>query len=84
MTFSKTGQTIYYRGRAFRSLHGAGFKANYFDVETGDHFWISGCRQDGADRLYGERQPVAIDEDVRQGYWTEIRGKPERIGEGVA
>lgn len=30
VTFSKTGQTLYYRGDAFRSLKGAGFKANYY------------------------------------------------------
>ena len=24
-----------------RSLKGAGFKANYFDVNTGEHYWIS-------------------------------------------
>jgi hypothetical protein len=35
VTYSKTGATIYYGGREFRSLKGAGFKANYFDVETG-------------------------------------------------
>ncbi len=74
---SKTGVTLYYQGRSFRSLRGGGFKANYFEVESGDHYWISGCRKDGADRLYGERVPIEIDEDVREEYWTEIRGQPE-------
>jgi hypothetical protein len=53
-------------------------KANYFDVETGEEYWISGCKRNGEDRLYGERKPVEIDEDVRAKYWTEIRGQPER------
>jgi hypothetical protein len=52
VTFSKTGATIYYGGRKFRSLKGAGFKANYYDVETGDECWISGPRKDGKDALY--------------------------------
>jgi len=77
VSFSKTGATVYYAGREYRTLRGNGFKANYFDVETGDHYWISGCRKDGADRLYGERVPVEIDEDVREEYLTEIRGQPE-------
>lgn len=77
-TFSKTGKTIYYAGKHFRSLKGDGFKANFFEVESGDEFWISGCRQDGADRLYGERVPVDIDEDVREEYWTTIRGRPDQ------
>jgi len=37
VTFSKTGSTLYYGGKSFQSLHGAGFKANYHDVETGAH-----------------------------------------------
>lgn len=84
VTFSKSGKTIYYRGRAFRSLKGDGFKANYFEVETGAHYWISGCRKDGADRLYGERLPVEIDEDVREEYWRAIRGQPNRATEVAA
>ncbi len=68
VSFSKTGRTLHYGGRSFRSLKGAGFKANYYDVETGEHFWISGPRKDGADRLYGEALPVDIDDDVREEY----------------
>ncbi|UFS87997.1 hypothetical protein LPJ38_30885 [Bradyrhizobium daqingense] len=36
VTFSKTGKSISYGGRTFQSLKGSGFKANYFDVETGE------------------------------------------------
>lgn len=75
--FSKTGKTLYYRGRQFQSLKGRGFKSNYFDVDSGDEFWISGCRKDGADRLYGERLPIEIDDDVRIENWTSIRGMSE-------
>ena len=75
--FSKSGRTLKYGGRSFRSLNGAGFKSNYYCVETGEEYWISGPKRDGSDRLYGERVPVYIDEDVREEYWTEIRGRPE-------
>jgi hypothetical protein len=84
VSFSKSGKSVYYRGRRFATLKGQGFKANYFDVESGDHYWISGCRRDGTDRLYGERTPVEIDEDVRAEYWTEIRHKPEQTHRTVA
>jgi hypothetical protein len=77
VTFSKSRSSIYYRGRAFRSLKGRGFKANFADVETGDEYWISGPKKNGADRLYGERCGVEIDEDVREEYWIEIRNLPE-------
>ena len=73
--FSKTGSTLYYGDRAFKSLTGSGFNANYFDQVTGDHFWISGPRRDGADGLYGRvTQPEDVDADVADAYWRDIRG----------
>jgi len=77
VSFTRTGATLRYAGREFRSLKGHGFKANCFDVDTGEHYWISGCKKDGSDRLHGERLPVEIDDDVREEYWTEIRREPE-------
>ena len=74
--FSKTGRTLYYGGKSFQSLKGAGFKSNYHDIETGEEYWISGCKKDGSDRLYGERVPVEIDEEVREEYWLVVRGLP--------
>lgn len=78
VTFSKSGKSLHYDGKTFQTLSGRGFKANYFDTETGDHYWISGCKKDGTDRLYGERLPIYIDEDAREEYWTEIRNRPEQ------
>ena len=75
--FSKSGKSLYYQGRRFETLSGQGFKANYVDVETGEHYWISGCRKDGRDALYGT--DVEIDEDVRQEYWNGIRGQPKNV-----
>jgi hypothetical protein len=84
VTFSKTGRTVYYRGDAYRSLKGTGFKANYDKVGSDEPYWISGPKRDGSDRLYGERTPVEIDDDVRDEYWTSVRGQPERTNEAVA
>jgi hypothetical protein len=83
VSFSKTGKTLYYGGKTFQSLKGAGFKSNYVDVDSGDEYWISGCKKDGTDRLYGERVPVEIDDDARKEYWTEIRGRPEQASKTV-
>ena len=77
VTFSKTGKTLHYRGKEFRSLKGRGFKANHYDVATGEEYWISGPKRSGRDRLYGNSVDVVIDEDVRKEYWSVIRGKPE-------
>jgi hypothetical protein len=77
VAFSKTGLTLYYRGKSFQSLKG-GYKANYFDVDTGEQYWISGCKKAGGDRLYVSGIPIEIDEDAREEYWTVIRGLPEK------
>jgi len=77
VTFSRSGATLHYRDQSFQSLKGSGFKANFYDVKTGEQYWISGPRRDGADRLYKSDWPVEIDEDVREEYWTLIRKKPE-------
>jgi hypothetical protein len=84
VTFSKSGRTLYYGGKSFQSLKGAGFKANYGEIDSGDEYWISGCKRDGSDRLYDERVPVEIDDDVREEYWTTIRDQPERAGETLS
>jgi hypothetical protein len=76
VTYSKTGSTLHYGGKAFQSLKGSGFKANYFDVATGEQYWISGPRKDGADALYATNVSTEIDEDVREEYWSVIRKKP--------
>lgn len=77
--FSKTGATLYYGDRGFKSLTGSGFKANYFDQVTGEHFWISGPRRDGADGLYGRiTQAEDVDADVAEPYWRDIRGLRSR------
>lgn len=77
VTFSKTGKTIYYKDKVFQSPKGAGFKANYIEINSNEDYWISGPKRDGSDRLYNERIPVSIDEDVWEEYWTVIRGLPE-------
>ena len=81
VTFSKSGKTIYYRGRTFSSCDGRGFKCNYFDVETDEGYWISGCKKNGQDRLYPGT--VEIDDDVREEYWSKIREQPENKSQSV-
>ncbi|MEP6020878.1 MAG: 1-deoxy-D-xylulose-5-phosphate synthase [Paracoccaceae bacterium] len=66
--FSKSGKTLYYQGRRFQSLKGEGFKANFFEIDSGEPFWISGPRKDRQDRLYGGQLGVTIDKDVREEY----------------
>jgi len=76
VTFSKSGATFYDAGKAFQSKKGSGFKSNYFEVESGDAYWISGPRKDGQDNLYATHVTPTVDADVHDEYWREIRGLP--------
>ena len=47
VTYSKSGRTIYYGGKAFR--HYPGSKSNYREVTTNEQYWITGCKKQGGD-----------------------------------
>jgi hypothetical protein len=78
VTFSKTGQTIYYNDKTLAKSKKAIY-GNYVDVETGENYWVSGCKKDGMDPLFANK--VEIDDDVREEYWIEIRNQPEMLKE---
>lgn len=73
--FSKSGKTVYYRGLKFQSLRGSGFKANYFEISSGDEYWISGPHKDQNDRLYGGNRGVVVDPGVAEEYRVLISGR---------
>jgi len=79
VTFSKTGKTIYYRGRTLKPVRHARGRANYIDADTGERFWVSGCKKAGNDTLYPGM--IEIDEDVREEYWLNIRNQPDRVSQ---
>lgn len=72
----KDGSSILYNGKSFRPLKQNDFTYNYFDIETGELYWISSCKENGEDRLHNFRCPVFIDENAREEYWTDIRNAP--------
>jgi hypothetical protein len=71
--FSRTGRTLYYKGKAFRSANGQGIAGNYFDIESGEEYWISGPKKNGQDRHWAGSGPVEIDPEAAEEYWKEIR-----------
>ena len=77
VTFSPSGATIYYRGKTFRRIRG--FKANFREVESSEEYWISGPKKNGEDALYATNVLPEIDEDVREEYWRDIRGRTPRL-----
>jgi hypothetical protein len=70
--FSKSGQTIYFNGKAFKRLTGTGFaysdSANYYDLEENKGYWISGVKKDGQDRHWAGGGKIMIDKNIIDEY----------------
>lgn len=64
--FSKTGQTVYFNGSAFKKGHG--ISGNYFEISTGDEYWISGVKKEGTNRHWAGGGVIMIDESCVQEY----------------
>ncbi|MAS94829.1 MAG: hypothetical protein CMO55_16650 [Verrucomicrobiales bacterium] len=58
---SKSGRTLYFNDRAFQSCKGRGVGANYFDLETGEQYWISGVKGDLSDRHWAGSGIVLVE-----------------------
>ena len=68
VTFSKTGLSVYYRGRTLKRLKGNGISGNHYDEETGDEYWVSGLKKKGSNTHWAESVNVEIDEDAKEEY----------------
>ena len=78
---SKTGATIYSNGKAFRSMKGSGISANFFDIETGEEYWISGIKKNNQDRHWAGGGEVSIDRAAMHTYLAEtgFRSLPSNL-----
>ena len=85
---SKSGRTVYFNGRALKSLGGQGISGNYHCSETRDEFWVSGVKRRGGDRHWAGGGPVMIDERVLEDYlelrgWSELDPLAYRVVSGI-
>ncbi len=73
--FSKTRQTVYFNNQAFKKMETGGSSGNYYDLETGNEFWISGVKKNGQDRHWSGGGKVNIDEQVIEEYLSIVNLK---------
>ena len=66
VTFSRTGRTVYYRGRELTK--GKGIRGNFFDAATKEEYWVSGVKQRGSNVHWAESASVEIDADAAAEY----------------
>ncbi|MBC3906906.1 hypothetical protein [Undibacterium umbellatum] len=64
--FSKTGRTVYYRGKSLQACAGGGISGNFIDADTREEYWISGVKKCGSNVHYAESVSVLIDEDAEE------------------
>jgi hypothetical protein len=76
VSFSKSGKTIYFDGKAFQSLNGIGISGNYFDMESGDEYWISGVKKEMSDRHKFGGGKIFVEKRILSDY-LQIIGKSE-------
>ena len=72
--YSKSGQTIYFNGKVLQK--GQGISSNYFDIENGNGYWISGVKKNGTDRHKFGKGIIEIDESIIAEY-LKIIGETE-------
>ena len=65
---SRSKTTVYFNGRALKKAKGGGISGNYFDLESGDEFWISGIKKNGEDRHWAGSGIVLVEASVVEEY----------------
>jgi hypothetical protein len=75
---SKTGRTLYFKGRGLMKLKGqrrGESGGNYVDMETGESFWVSGVKRSGKDRHWAGSGKVLIEAGAVDEYLRTIKAK---------
>ena len=68
--FSKPGRTVYFNGKALKNSNARGISGNYYDIENGDEYWISGIKKNGTDRHWTGGGKIMIDRNIVDLYLT--------------
>ena len=77
VNFNRTWKTLRFHGRTLRRMHsgmdGYGRDANFYDMDSGEMYWVSGPKRDRTDGRYSSLQPL-VDADARADYEAFLAG----------
>ncbi len=76
VSFSKSGKTIYFDGKAFQKMGSARIQGNFMDIESGNEYWISGVKKDMSDRHKFGGGKILVEKRILIEY-LQIIGKSE-------
>ena len=71
--FSKSGKSLYFNGKCLKSSGGQGIEGNFYDLESGDEYWVSGVKQRGRNRHFSGKGKIQIDRKVVKLYLQHIK-----------
>ena len=74
VTTSKSGRTIYFNGKGFKRAPGGAGPGNYFELGSGDIYWISGIKRDGQNRHWAGSGKITIEATAVEEYLHTIGG----------
>ena len=66
--FSKSGRSVYYKGRALIAIGGRGVRGNFMDEESREEYWVSGVKKRGSNVHSLGSASVVVDDDARVEY----------------
>jgi len=64
VVFSKSGKTLYFNGKAFQRIQ----KGNFYDIETGEEYWISGVKKNMKDRHTCGNGKIMVEKRILNDY----------------
>ncbi len=77
VSFSKSGKTVYFDGKGFQTLDGTGREGgNYYEIGTGNEYWISGVKKDMSDRHKFGGGKIFVEKRILNDY-LQIIGRTE-------
>jgi hypothetical protein len=71
--FSKSGRTVYYKGKSLVAIGGRGAGGNFMDEETHEEYWVSGVKKRGSNVHPAEKVHLVVDDDAREEH-ARLRG----------
>lgn len=71
--FSKSGRTVYYRGRKLQRANG--ISGNHIDVVSGEEYWVSGVKKRGSNAHWAETIEICVDDDALDEYERQKKGR---------
>jgi len=65
---SRSGSTLYFNGLALKKLRGGGITGNYFDIVTGEEYWVSGVKKSGDNRHWSGHGKIVLQTEAKAEY----------------